>query len=46
MNKDLSQAEAMFKEAIRINDKALKARFALADFYMRSGKRNWRTGVY
>ena len=38
MKKDLAQAEEMLKAAVKVDEKSLKARFALAEFYLRSGK--------
>jgi Tfp pilus assembly protein PilF len=40
MKKDLPQAEEMLKAAVKVDEKSLKARFALAEFYLRSGKRD------
>ena len=36
----MPQAEEMFKSAVKIDEKDLKARFALAEFYLRSGKKD------
>ena len=40
MKKDLPRAEEMLKAAVAVDEKSLKARFALAEFYLRSGKRD------
>ena len=40
MKKDLARAEEMLKAAVKVDEKSLKARFALAEFYLRSGKRD------
>ncbi|MCK7506645.1 MAG: hypothetical protein MZV70_22985 [Desulfobacterales bacterium] len=41
IKKDLSSAEEMLKAAVKVDEKSLRGRFALAEFYFRSGKKNW-----
>jgi Tfp pilus assembly protein PilF len=40
IKKDLPQAEEMFKSAVTVDEKSMRSRFALAEFYLRSGKKD------
>ena len=39
IKKDLSSAEEMLKAAVKVDEKSLRGRFALAEFYFRSGNK-------
>ena len=40
IKKDLPKAEEMFNAAVKVDEKNLRARFSLAEFYLRTGKRD------
>ena len=46
MRKDLPQAEEMLKAAVKVDEKASRPRLALAEFYLRSGKRDQAENEY
>ena len=39
IKKDFSSAEEMLKAAVKVDEKSLRGRFALAEFYLRSGNK-------